>query len=157
MIYTAIVHSVSMERNVRLVHLELPGDKGKNNYKLFFSTDTEMEAALILKYYQSRFQIEFLYRDAKQHTGLTECQARSENKLNFQFNLALSAINIAKVTHWLNLPKEQRKAFSMNDIKTMNHNALLIQCFFTKFGINPNLPKNQNHVKELIQYGTIAA
>lgn len=156
-IYTTIVYSVSMERNVRLVHLELTNNKGKNNYKLFFSTDTEMEAELILKYYQSRFQIEFLYRDAKQHTGLTDGQARSENKLNFQFNLALSAINIAKVVHWLALPKEKRKAFSMNDIKTMNHNTLLIQCFFSKFGINPNLPKNQNHVKELIYYGTIAA
>ena len=156
-IYTAIVYSVSMERNIRLVHLELASDKKKNSYKLFFSTDTNMEAALILKYYQSRFQIEFLYRDAKQHTGLTDCQARSENKLKFQFNLALSAINVAKVVHWLALPKEKRKAFSMNDIKTMNHNALLIQRFFIKFGINPNLTKNQNHIKELIYYGTIAA
>jgi len=156
-IYTAIVYSVSMERNIRLVHLELASDKKKNSYKLFFSTDTNMEAALILKYYQSRFQIEFLYRDAKQHTGLTDCQARSENKLKFQFNLALSAINVAKVVHWLALPTEKRKAFSMNDIKTMNHNALLIQSFFIKFGINPNLPKNKNHVKELIYYGTIAA
>lgn len=45
----------------------------------------------------------------------------------------------------------------MADIKTMNHNALLIERFFIKFGINPNLTKNQNHVKELIYYGTIAA
>jgi len=80
-------------------------DKGKNSYKFFFSTDTEMQAELILKYYQSRFQMEFLYRDAKQHTGLTDCQARSENKLNFQFNLALSAIHVAKASHWLALPK----------------------------------------------------
>jgi hypothetical protein len=140
-----------------VVHLELASDKKKNSYKLFFCTDIKMEAALILKYYQSRFQIEFLYRDAKQHTGLTDCQARSEKKLDFHFNIALSAINIAKVVHWLALPKEQRKAFSMNDIKTMNHNALLIERFFIKFGINPNLPKNQNHVRELIYYGTIAA
>ncbi|MFA6249762.1 MAG: transposase [Mucilaginibacter sp.] len=156
-IYTAIVYSVSLECDVRLVRLELTDDKKKNNYKLFFSTDTTMDAELILKYYQSRFQIEFLYRDAKQHTGLTGCQARNEKKLDFHFNMALSAVNVAKVVHWLALPKEKRKAFSMNDIKTMNHNALLIQCFFNKFGINPNLPKNQNHVKELILYGTIAA
>ena len=156
-LYTAIVYSVSLERNIRVVHMELANDKKKNSYKLFFCTDTKMEAALILKYYQSRFQIEFLYRDAKQHTGLTDCQARSEKKLDFHFNIALSAINIAKVVHWLALPKEQRKAFSMNDIKTMNHNALLIERFFFKFGINPNLPKNQNHVRELIYYGTIAA
>jgi len=77
--------------------------------------------------------------------------------LHFQFNAALSAVNIAKVVHWTSIPKQQRKAFSMADIKTMNHNALLIERFFIKFGINPNLTKNQNHVKELIYYGTIAA
>jgi Transposase DDE domain len=156
-LYSAIVYSVSLERNIRVVHLKISNGKEKNGYKLYFCTDTKIAAELIFKYYQSRFQIEFLYRDAKQHTGLTDCQARSENKLHFQFNAALSAINIAKVVHWLALPKQQRKAFSMNDIKTMNHNALLIERFFIKFGINPNLPKNQNHIKELIYYGTIAA
>ena len=106
---------------------------------------------------RSRFQIEFLYRDAKQHTGLNHCQARSENKLHFQFNAALSTINIAKAVHWISIPKEQRKAFLMNDIKTMNHKALLLESFFTMFGLNPHLTKNQKHVKELIYYGTIAA
>ena len=70
-----------------------------------------MDAELIFKYDQSLFQIEFLYRDAKQHTGLTDCHARSENELNFQFNLALSAINVAKVGHRLPLPKEKRKLY----------------------------------------------
>jgi hypothetical protein len=156
-LHTAIVYSVSLERNIRVVRMQIGDGKGKTTYKLYFSTATQMDAALILKYYKSRFQIEFLYRDAKQHTGLNDCQARSENKLHFQFNAALSAINIAKVVHWISIPLEQRKAFSMSDIKTMNHNALLIQRFFIKFGINPNLIKNQNHVKELIYYGTIAA
>lgn len=156
-LHTALVYSVSLERNIRIVRLQTCNRKEKNTYKLYFCTDTEMDAALILHYYRSRFQIEFLYRDAKQHTGLNDCQARSENKLHFQFNAALSTINIAKVKHWVSLPKEQRKAFSMSDIKTMNHNALLLECFFIKFGINPNLTKNQNYVKELIYYGTIAA
>lgn len=156
-LHTAIVYSVSLERNIRVVRMQIGDGKGKTAYKLYFSTDTQMNAALILKYYKSRFQIEFLYRDAKQHTGLNDCQTRSENKLHFQFNAALSTINIAKVAHWISIPKQQRKAFSMADIKTMNHNALLIERFFIKFGINPNLTKNQNYVKELIYYGTIAA
>ncbi|HLW63165.1 MAG TPA: RHS repeat-associated core domain-containing protein, partial [Flavobacterium sp.] len=41
-----------------------------------------------------------LYRDGKQHTGLNDSQARCKNKLNFHFNMSLTAINIAKVTHW---------------------------------------------------------
>jgi len=156
-VYSAIVHSKALKRNIRLVHVTYTSNKGKLTRKLYFSTDTQMDALEILDCYQSRFQIEFLYRDAKQYTGLNGSQARSENKLNFQFNAALTAINIAKVEHWLGQPKEVRKPFSMADIKTMNHNRLLLQRFIDVFGVNAYSAKNRNHVNELIYYGTIAA
>lgn len=156
-VYSAVVFSKALKRNIRLVHVTYTNDKGKLTRKLYFSTDTQMDALEILDCYQSRFQIEFLYRDAKQYTGLNGSQARSENKLNFQFNAALTAINIAKVEHWLSQPKEVRKPFSMADIKTMNHNRLLLQRFIDVFGVNAYSAKNRNHVNELIYYGTIAA
>jgi hypothetical protein len=165
-VYSAIVYSKALKparlhhsggRNIRLVHVTYTSNKGKLIRKLYFSTDTQMDALEILDCYQSRFQIEFLYRDAKQYTGLNDSQARSENKLNFQFNAALTAINIAKVEHWLGQPKEVRKPFSMADIKTMNHNRLLLQRFIDVFGVNAYSAKNRNHVNELIYYGTIAA
>lgn len=156
-VYSAIVHSKSLKRNIRLVHVTYTSDKGKRTRKLYFCTDTQMDALEILDCYQSRFQIEFLYRDGKQHTGLTDSQARSENKLNFHFNAALTAINIAKVEHWLSTPREVRKPFSMADIKTMNHNRLLLQRFIDVFGVHAYAARNRNHVNELIYYGTIAA
>lgn len=156
-VYSAIVYSKALKRKIRLVHVTYTSDKGKQIRKLYFSTDTQMDALEILDCYQSRFQIEFLYRDAKQSTGLNDSQARSENKLNFQFNAALTAINIAKVEHWLSQPKEVRKPFSMANIKTMNHNRLLLQRFIDVFGVNAYSAKNRNHVNELIYYGTIAA
>jgi hypothetical protein len=156
-VYSAIVYSKALKRNIRLVHVTYPGNKEKLTRKLYFSTDTQMGALEILDGYQSRFQIEFLYRDGKQYTGLTNSQARSENKLNFHFNASLTAINIAKVEHWLSIPKEKRMAFSMTDIKTMNHNRLLLQRFIDVFGINAYAAKNRKHVNELIYYGTIAA
>lgn len=156
-VYSAVVFSKALKRNIRLVHVTYTNDKGKLIRKLYFSTDTQMDALEILDCYQSRFQIEFLYRDAKQYTGLNDSQARSENKLNFQFNAALTTINIAKVEHWLSQPKEVRKPFSMANIKTMNHNRLLLQRFIDVFGVNAYSAKNRNHVNELIYYGTIAA
>ncbi len=45
----------------------------------------------------------------------------------------------------------------MTDIKTINNNALQLNLFFDKFGINPNLPKNKHKARELLYYGTIAA
>ncbi|MBP7497268.1 MAG: transposase [Bacteroidales bacterium] len=64
-------------------------EKIKNNtgcYAILFCTDLDLSGNKIYLYYKSRFQIEFLYRDAKQFTSLTHCHARSENKLHFHFN-----------------------------------------------------------------------
>jgi len=156
-IYSAIVYSKSLKRNIKLLHVKYTKGRQKEKYKLYFSTDLNIKAEDILTCYKSRFQIEFLYRDGKQHTGLTDCQARSISKLNFHFNASLSSINIAKINNWLSIPIEKRKAFSMSDIKTVNHNTLLLQRFFNVFAINPNTAKNNKHFKELLLYGTIAA
>ncbi len=156
-VYSAIVYSKSFKRNIKIACEFTTSDKGKVTHKIYFSTDLKMDASDIIKYYRSRFQIEFLYRDGKQHTGLEHSQARSENKLHFHFNTALTSINIARVCHWINLPKKEREAFSMADVKTLYHNMLLLERFIDVFAINPNKLKNQDIVKELIYYGTIAA
>jgi len=156
-IYCAKVYSKSLKRIIKLVHVIYKNKKGIEKPKLYFSTDLSLEALDILDYYTCRFQIEFLYRDAKQHTGLNDCQARSENKLHFHFNAALTGINIAKIQHWLRLSKQERGAFSMNDVKTINNNMLQLNRFFSKFGINPHSTKNKRKAEELIYYGTIAA
>lgn len=153
---TAIVYSKSFKREIRIVIMKKTNDT-QDTPKIYFCTDTQMAAGRIIQYYKSRFQIEFLYRDAKQHTGLNHCQARSENKLNFHFNTTLTVLNLAKATHWLKIPKEDRRSFSMNDVKTINHNTLLINRFLVKFGIDPNLTQNQSKINDLICYGTIAA
>jgi hypothetical protein len=137
--------------------METLTDKLKLIRKLYFGTDLVMQGMDIYNIYHNRFQIEFLYRDGKQHTGLTDCQARDTRKLHFHFNSSLTAINIAKVAHWITEPKETRGAFSMANIKTMYHNTLLLNRFFEVFAVSPNSIKNPNAVKELINFGKIAA
>jgi len=114
-----------------------------------------MDGMKIVSCYRSRFQIEFLYRDAKQHCGLEDCQARSKNKLHFHFNAALTTVNLAKM-HWLDTRKLDAEPFSMVNFKTMCHNMLLLERFICVFAINPNLAKNQYKIKELYKYGLIA-
>ena len=155
-IYQAKVHSKSLGRFINLV-IVYTKRKGKWNHKLYFSTDLNLEATVLLKYYQTRFQIEFTYRDGKQFTGLHDCQARSENKLHFHHNISLTTVNIAKITHWMSIPKQERKAFSMSSIKTMYHNELLLNRFINVFGISPHITKNNKKINELIKFGAIAA
>ena len=111
--YSAIVYCKSLKRNIGLVHVSDTSDIGKLTRKIYFCTDNQIDAFEFPECYQGRFQIEFLYRDDKQHTVLTNSQACSENKLNFHFNAALTAINIAKTEHCLSTSKDVCKPFSI--------------------------------------------
>ena len=61
----------------------------------------------------------FLFRDAKQYTGLMHCQSINLTKINNHLNISLISISIAKATHW---DKNPKTPFSMADIKEYYHN-----------------------------------
>jgi hypothetical protein len=155
-VYHAIVYAKAMKRNINLSIAVFYKNGKEVARKLYFSTDLTMDGMKVVSYYRSRFQIEFLYRDAKQHCGLEDCQARSKNKLHFHFNAALTSVNLAKL-HWLSTKKSCIEPFSMANFKTLCHNKLLLDRFIRVFAINPNTAKNQQKIKELYQYGIIAA
>ena len=155
-IYSLIVYSKAFKRDIKLAIAIFYKDGNETARKLFFSTDLKLAGEKIVRYYQSRFQIEFLYRDAKQFTGLNNCQARSKNKLDFHFNAALTAVNLAK-HDWLSTKGEKDIPFSMSDYKTMYNNTLMLERFMCRFAINPDTAKNQKIVKELLEYGKIAS
>lgn len=156
-VFSGTEKAVALKKLVKVCIVKKLENQKVKDIKIFFSTKLDEEAITIWNTHCLRFQVEFLYRDAKQHTGLSNCQARDENKLYFHFNASLTAINLANVVHWFSIPKEKCQAFSMRDIKVLNHNALLLERFFTMCCINPNILKNKKNVKELLYYGTNAA
>lgn len=157
-IYSAIVYCKFLKRNIRLAYTQFLDEQANvKSYRLFFSTDVNLAAQRVADYYQSRFQQEFLIRDAKQFTGLNHCQARSINKLEFHWNCSLTAVNVAKVQHWLCLSQQERKAFSMANVKTLHHNQLLLDRFFDILPKETNLTKNHPKVRELYLFGALAA
>ena len=155
-IHKARVYSKSLKKWINVV-IVYQLKKNKWTHKIYFSTDLEMSAKTILAYYKARFQIEFLYRDAKQHTNLNYCQARSENKLHTHFNMVLTAVNVAKITHWLQQEKAIRKPFSMSDVKVGYSNDLQLNRFIRGFGIYTKSSKNKTIITKLRQFGKIAA
>ena len=90
-LYTAVVWSINLKRQIRIVYLL---NKTSSSYAVLFCTHLELDAYSIYLYYKSRFQIEFLFRDSKQFTGLADCQARDLTKLDFHFNASLTALNL---------------------------------------------------------------
>ena len=108
-------------------------------------------------FYKSRFQIEFLFRDAKQFVGLTHCQARNENKLHFHFNASLSTVSIAKAAYYLPLDKEQRGSFSMSDIKTLYLNKIMADRIFANLEIDLSCEKMRKVYIDTLCFGKIAS
>ncbi|WP_018620654.1 hypothetical protein, partial [Spirosoma luteum] len=79
-------------------------------------------------------------------------QARSVNKLDFHVNTALSAVNIAKIEQGVG-----QQPFSMADVKTLYHNKLLLDRFFSILPQGTELTKNDPQVRQLYSFGCIAA
>ena len=121
-LYHQVVNHVHLKRNLRLV---LVRHRPTERYVLLFSTDVALSAQTIYRYYKVRFQIEFLFRDAKQFTGLSDCQARSANKLRFHFNVSLSAVSFAKLEA-RRLSDKRGVPFSMASLKRRCFNQHLL-------------------------------
>jgi hypothetical protein len=157
-LYDAKVYCRFLKQTIRLAFCQYLNELGQvSHYKIYFSTDLNLPAFMILQYYQARFQQEFLIRDAKQFTGLNDCQGRSINKLEYHWNLALTAVNVAKAEHWLSKPKDLRGPFSMSSIKTLYHNHLLIEQLFDNLPQSVQWMKNDPNIKQLYHFGVIAA
>lgn len=155
-VYGAIVYSVAFKRKIKIAFVQYLKDNEIKTSKIYFSTNLKQKTSQIVDYYRARFQMEFVFRDAKQFTGVNTCEARSKEKINFHTNIALTAVNVAKV-EWFSDQENFKKPFSIADYKTQFNNELLINRFIAMFGINPNLTKNKIIINKLLDFGKIAA
>ena len=103
-------------------------------------------------YYRTRFQLEFCFRDGKQHAGITNCQSTDFRKLDFHFNASLAAINLAKAAC-----KRRGITYAISSCKSFIHNAYMLERFICVFGINPDPQVIDKLFKELILFTARAA
>ncbi len=156
-IYSAVVNSVGLKRNIKLAYVEFIKSGKIIATKLFFSTNLSMNGFDILRYYRARYQMEFNFRDAKQYTGLENCQARSANKLHFHLNMALTSVSIAKCIQREGHNSDTSIHHSVSDIKTELFNRLLLNRIFSIYRIDPNIKLNSNMYGSILNFGKIAA
>jgi hypothetical protein len=157
MLYTAVVNSVTLKRNVRICLVVNRTKPDKPRHVVLFSTDCELSAHTIYDYYTQRFQIEFLFRDAKQFTGLNDCQARAKETLHFHFNLALASVGVTKIEELKEQSTPQSQVFSLASWKQRAFNEHLLDVVISKLALEPTLIKTHPHYDYLRTYGAIAA
>lgn len=151
-LYHQVLNHVQLQRNLQVVvvvHTQ------RKRYAVLFSTDVDLDPLTLYRYYKARFQIEFLFRDAKQFTGLSACQARSKTKLDFHFNASLSAVTFAKLE-----ARHQNghcdQAFSMASLKRRAFNQHLVDRICEHLANGQSLEKSSPDYEALCNYGIIA-
>lgn len=129
-VYSMILYSVALKCEVRVVVIDyLTTSQTKAHHEVLFSTDTTLSALEIIAYYQARFELEFVFRDAKQFTGLQDCQSRSSAALDFHWNAAFLTVNVTRAQQLSTSSPAQYLqdsfVFSMEDEKRRAFNQLL--------------------------------
>ena len=154
-LYSAVVNSPCFKRNLRIVYL-VKKVRNKVYTALLFSTDIKLAAKTIYQFYKARFQIEFLFRDAKQFIGLNDCQARCRQALHFHFNAVMTALNFIKLQDRLQGNFNERHTISVASWKTRHANIYLLERFSSWLGFDFTSIKYKNGFDALCNYGVLS-
>lgn len=105
------------------------------------STDTGIPAEQIRALYSARFQVEFVFRDAKQHASLTRCQLRSKKGVENHWNASMLTVSLARAEQLLRVAAltgqpAQQIVFSMEDAKRRAFNLLFAQRILANLGLS---------------------
>jgi SRSO17 transposase len=160
--YSQTLYHLGLKRQVQVVcvlhSVKTKDGKLKEKRDLFFSTDTTQEAQTILDIYQARFQIEFCFRDAKQFSGLSDCQSRQTQAIDFHWNMAFLAVNLTRAEQLLHHYGEPLNfVFSMEDAKRRTYNVFFAEKIFRFLPFNETFSNFKHRLDSLLNLGVKAA
>lgn len=162
-VWTRVVWAPHFECFFRVVVIQNVDKTGKVlGHVVLASTDTSMPAAQIRALYSARFQLEFVFRDAKQHAALTTCQLRSKKGLENHWNAAFLSVSLVRAEQllrfaaWTGRPAEQLVC-SMENAKRRAFNVLFAKRILANLGLDQRFEELQNHPSRPLDLGVKAA
>jgi hypothetical protein len=155
-VYTSKVYSKCLKCWVKVVLLQFQKEDMTGS-ALLYSTDISLPSLTILKYYKARFQIEFVFRDAKQYTGLLDCQSCKKEAIHTHINLSFSSLNLLKLEDLIEKNDDCKTVISIASWKRLKFNQHLMSRVFESLGISLSNKKVLSTYKQLSSYGCIAA
>ena len=139
-LYSGLLHAKAWQCWLQVVYV-LPRGADPQTIKggLFDDTDTELTPARLFRVYDTRFQMEFAFRDAKQHLGLNDSQARSQAQLHFHVNIVFAALFRARLQ-----AERPLCPFSLHQLKPRNFEAGIYNRFAGRV-LNPASEQDRLH------------
>jgi len=106
-------------------------------YLVLASTDLTLEGRKLVELSVAWFQIEFLFRDGTQFTGLTHCQPRAEPVLDFHFHVALATLNLGRTEKRWGQTERKPHVFSIASWTQRHFNERLLDLFIDTLTLDP--------------------
>ena len=162
-VWTRVVWGPHFERFFRVVVIQRLNKKGAvMAHVVLCSTDTTLPAEQIRALYSARFQLEFIFRDAKQYGGLTTGQLRSRQGLENHWNASFFSLSLARAALVLGEAGRTgrpagRLVCSVEDVKRRAFNALFAQRILANLGLSQRFAELQNHPSRPLDLGVKAA
>ena len=108
--------------------------------RIYCSTDLNLTAEEVLQRYELRFQIEFIFRDAKQNLGLGTTQTLDAQGQEHFANASLTALNLLRFEERSKERKDEgfnyKRVSSIVSMKRLKYNEFLLNYFFACLGEN---------------------
>lgn len=142
-VWTTVANSPHFRQNLRIVLLR---NLQTGRTLLLCSTATEQPAEEVVRYYRLRYQIEFVIRDAKQHAGLTHCQARSQEKIDFHLNMSVAGVNLLRLM-------AGKADCSLRTYRRLAYNRFLTSRLFSELGLNGEWSLSDREVQPVLETG----
>jgi hypothetical protein len=103
------------------------------------------------------FQIEFLFRDAKQYTGLTDCQSPRKEAIHTQINASLIALTLLELEDRREKRLDTETVISMASWKRRKFNQHLMIRIFDELGLSLKRLKVTEVYERMSHYGAIVS
>lgn len=118
--YAGVFRHPSFGMQLKVVIIEKKNEKQqKIGHALLFSSDVNLSWDKIVEYYGLRFQIEFNFRDAKQHFGLEDFMNTSERGVENAVNLSFLMVNVSAKLR----AEKGESCLGINDLKSQYRGA----------------------------------
>ena len=156
-IYSKIVNYKAWNRDLRVLVIA----NRSAAHRILCRTDLTLSTAEILKLYQQRFKIEFLFRDGKQHTGLGHAQTLDSEGQEYFANASFTTLNMLRLEargQAISRGESPRgQVSSIRSLKVRKHNELILDLFISMLGESREHEKVKEAYEVVSKVGVVAA
>ena len=129
--YAGVFLNPSFGMELKVVIIEKKNEKRKKiGHVILFSSNVNLSWEKIVEYYGLRFQIEFNFRDAKQHFGLEDFMNTTETGVENAVNLSFLMVNVSSKLR----AEKGAGCLGINDLKSQYRGAKYARWIIKKQG-----------------------